>query len=103
MPAASVRALYQSKQPAQSTFAAVDKIMNRSGFSYKALHDGRNKIRTAPLWGLRTHSRMMHDGDSVRLGDAIRRHKGEAEGVTERFRRLTPKEHKDLFSFLNSL
>jgi CxxC motif-containing protein (DUF1111 family) len=101
--AASVRALYQSKQPSQSTFAAVDKIMNRSGFSYKALHDGRNKIRTAPLWGLRTHSRMMHDGDSVRLGDAIRRHKGEAEGVTERFRRLTPKEQKDLFSFLNSL
>src|SRR6267142_2424741 len=32
VPAASVRALYQSKQPAQSTFAAVDKIMNRSGF-----------------------------------------------------------------------
>jgi len=103
VPAASVRALYQSKQPAQSTFAAVDKIMNRSGFSYKAIHDGRNKIRTAPLWGLRTHSRLMHDGDSVRLKDAIARHKGEAQEVTERFRRLTPKERKDLLSFLNSL
>ncbi len=103
VPATSVRALYQSKQPEQSTFAAVDKIMNRSGFSYKAIHDGRNKIRTAPLWGLRTHSRLMHDGDSVRLRDAIVRHKGEAQEVTERFKRLTPKEKKDLLSFLNSL
>ncbi len=102
-PAASIRALYQSKQPAQTTFAAVDKIMNRSGFSYKAIHDGRNKIRTAPLWGLRTHSRLMHDGDSVRLRDAIVRHKGEAQNVTERFRQLTSKEQRDLLSFLNSL
>jgi len=102
-PAASVRALYQSKQPAQNTFAAVDKIMNRNGFSYKALHDGRNKIRTAPLWGLRTHSRLMHDGDSVRLRDAIVRHKGEAQEVTERFKRLTPKEQKHLLTFLSSL
>ncbi len=62
--------------------------MNRRGFPYKAVEDGRNKIRTAPLWGLRTHSRFMHDGDSVRLGDAIARHKGEASEVTEKFRRL---------------
>jgi CxxC motif-containing protein (DUF1111 family) len=103
VPAESIRSLYKSNQPAQSTFAAVDKLMNRSGFSYKAIHDGRNKIRTAPLWGLRTHSRLMHDGDSVRLRDAIVRHKGEAQDVTERFRRLTPKEQKDLLSFLNSL
>jgi CxxC motif-containing protein (DUF1111 family) len=103
VPAESIRSLYKSSQPAQSTFAAVDKIMNRRGFSYKALHDGRNKIRTAPLWGLRTHSRLMHDGDSVRIRDAIVRHKGEAQEVTERFKRLTPKEQKDLLTFLSSL
>ena len=103
VPAESIRALYKSKQSAPVSFSEVDKIMNRRGFSYKAIHDGRNKIRTAPLWGLRTHSRLMHDGDSVRLRDAIVRHKGEAQGVTERFRRLTPKEQRDLLSFLNSL
>jgi len=103
VPAESIRSLYKSRQPAQTTFAAVDKIMNRSGFSYKAIHDGRNKIRTAPLWGLRTHSRLMHDGDSVRLRDAIVRHKGEAQEVTEGFRRLPPQEQRDLLSFLNSL
>ena len=103
VPAESIRALYKSKQSAPVSFSEVDKIMNRRGFSYKAIHDGRNKIRTAPLWGLRTHSRLMHDGDSVRLRDAIVRHKGEAQGVTERFRRLTPKEQRDLLIFLTSL
>jgi CxxC motif-containing protein (DUF1111 family) len=63
----------------------------------------RNKLRTAPLWGLRLRSRLMHDGASVRLGDAIRRHKGEAEAVTERFSKLTPANRKALLAFLQSL
>jgi CxxC motif-containing protein (DUF1111 family) len=45
----------------------------------------------------------MHDGDSVLLGDAIARHKGEASEVTEKFRRLTPADRKNLLSFLQSL
>jgi CxxC motif-containing protein (DUF1111 family) len=63
----------------------------------------RNKIRTAPLWGLRVRSRLMHDGASVELGDAIRRHQGEAEEVTERFFKLKPAEKKALLAFLQSL
>jgi CxxC motif-containing protein (DUF1111 family) len=63
----------------------------------------RNKIRTAPLWGLRLRSRLMHDGTSVELSDAIRRHKGEAAEVTERFSRLKPAEQKALLAFLQSL
>ena len=45
----------------------------------------RNKIRTAPLWELRLRSRLMHDGQSVQLHNAIHRHKGESAHVTERF------------------
>ena len=101
--AESIRALYKPKQSAQVSFDEVDKVMNRAGFSYKAIHDGRNKIRTAPLWGLRTHSRFMHDGDSLRLGDAIARHKGEASEVTREFLQLTPGAKKEVLSFLNSL
>ena len=101
VPAKSVEALYKSKP--QVSLEDVDRIMNRRGFSYKAIQDGRNKIRTAPLWGLRTHSRFMHDGVSVRLEDAIDRHKGEAKEVTEKFRHLTPVEKKNLLAFLNSL
>jgi hypothetical protein len=63
----------------------------------------RNKIRTAPLWGLRLRSRLMHDGGSVELGDAIRRHQGEAEESRERFSRLKPAEQKALLTFLQSL
>ena len=103
VPSESIRALYKSKQTAQVSFSEVDKVMNRAGFSYQAIHDGRKKIRTAPLWGLRTHSRFMHDGDSVRLGDAIARHKGEASGVTQKFLQLPLGAKKNVFTFLNSL
>jgi len=52
---------------------------------------------------VRTHARLMHDGESLTVGDAILRHKGEAEQVTEKFRRLKDKDKSDLLSFLNSL
>ncbi len=62
-----------------------------------------NKIRTAPLWGVRLHSRLMHDGASVTLGDAILRHRGEAAHVTKQFERLKPEEKEALLTFLRSL
>jgi CxxC motif-containing protein (DUF1111 family) len=63
----------------------------------------RNKLRTAPLWGLRLRSRLMHDGASVQLSDAIRRHKREAEAASERFSKLTPADKNALLAFLQSL
>jgi hypothetical protein len=63
----------------------------------------RHKLRTAPLWGLRVRSRLMHDGALVELSDAVLRHKGEAEEVTERFSKLTPADKKALLAFLQSL
>jgi CxxC motif-containing protein (DUF1111 family) len=62
-----------------------------------------NSIRTAPLWGVRLHSRLMHDGASVTLLDAILRHRGEASHVTEKFRKLKPAEKEALLEFLRSL
>jgi CxxC motif-containing protein (DUF1111 family) len=35
-----------------------------------------NKMRTAPLWGLRTRNRLMHDGLTLTKQDAIARHRG---------------------------
>ena len=63
----------------------------------------RNKIRTAPLWGLRLRSRLMHDGNSFQLDDAIRRHKKEAEEANERFFKLKPADQKAVLAFLLSL
>src|SRR5437016_3395805 len=65
--------------------------------------DTANKLRTVPLWGLRMHPRHMHDLESLTLEDAIERHRGEADEVRERFRRLSPAEKQQLITFLNSL
>jgi CxxC motif-containing protein (DUF1111 family) len=62
-----------------------------------------NKIRTAPLWGVRFHTRLMHGGASVTLLDAILRHRGEAQHVTEKFEKLKSSEKDALLEFLRSL
>jgi CxxC motif-containing protein (DUF1111 family) len=65
--------------------------------------DTANKLRTAPLWGLRMRPRYMHDLKSLTLENAIVRHEGEAGQVKHRFSELTPLEKQQLFAFLNSL
>jgi CxxC motif-containing protein (DUF1111 family) len=71
--------------------------------SIPAFESTANKIRTAPLWGVRLHSRLMHDAASVSFLDAIQRHHGEAEEVTRKFERLKSSEKEALFEFLRSL
>src|ERR1051326_4886364 len=63
----------------------------------------RNKVRTAPLWGVRTRNRLMHDGASLTFTDAIQRHQGQAAGVTASFNALTPAQKAQLIRFLESL
>jgi CxxC motif-containing protein (DUF1111 family) len=63
----------------------------------------RNKVRTAPLWGLRMRTRLMHDGASVTPRDAILRHNGEAGFVTHNFQSLSDHQKNQLLVFLRSL
>jgi CxxC motif-containing protein (DUF1111 family) len=65
--------------------------------------DTANKLRTAPLWGLRTKPRFMHDLRSLSLEDAIARHEGEAREPARRFRELSLEERQALITFLNTL
>lgn len=66
--------------------------------------DTISKLRTAPLWGVRTKTRFMHDLKSESLADAIHRHRGEAGEASEQFREeLTPTQQQQLITFLNSL
>jgi CxxC motif-containing protein (DUF1111 family) len=65
--------------------------------------DTAPKLRTAPLWGLRTKSRFMHDLASLTLEHAIRRHAGEAREVVRNFRQLTDQQKQQLLMFLQSL
>jgi CxxC motif-containing protein (DUF1111 family) len=65
--------------------------------------DTANKLRTAPLWGLRMRPRFMHDLKSLTLQNAIERHDGEAEHEAREFRELNDTEKKQLLTFLQSL
>jgi len=65
--------------------------------------DTANKLRTVPLWGLRTKARFMHDLKSLSLENAISRHDGEAHDPAQRFKELSPEDRNALITFLNSL
>ena len=72
-------------------------------FALDSIARARNKIRTAPLWGVRLRPRLMHDGASLTFRDAILRHGGEASEVTRRFRRLPERDKAAVAEFLKSL
>jgi CxxC motif-containing protein (DUF1111 family) len=61
------------------------------------------QMRTAPLWGLRTRNRLMHDGLSLTVQEAIRRHAGQAASVTASYNALTDAQRNQLLEFLGSL
>jgi CxxC motif-containing protein (DUF1111 family) len=62
-----------------------------------------SQMRTAPLWGLRTRNRLMHDGLSFTKEEAIARHGGQAAAVRQRFDALSPAQKVLLLKFLDSL
>ena len=72
-------------------------------FSPENLQATTNRMRTAPLWGVRLQPMLMHDGASLTFLDAIRRHRGEASRVIERFERLSHAEQEAIVEFLKSL
>jgi CxxC motif-containing protein (DUF1111 family) len=75
-----------------------------SGYlSKQDFESSRNKIRTAPLWGVRLRPRLMHDGESVTLREAILRHRGEATQVSQRFEKLKKEDQEAIIEFLKSL
>ncbi len=85
-----------------------DFLLHNIGTGDGILQNGgpstRNKLRTTPLWGLRTRSRLMHDGESYTRTEAILRHGGEAIIPAGLFRfGLSSLERSQLLTFLNSL
>ena len=61
------------------------------------------QMRTAPLWGLRTRNRLMHDGLTFTTQDAILRHAGQATSVTNNYKVLSATQKARLLEFLDSL
>src|SRR2546421_3639728 len=60
-------------------------------------------MRTQPLWGLRTQTRLLHDGRALTISDAITAHKGQGATAAAAFAVLDPISRALLLDFLNSL
>jgi CxxC motif-containing protein (DUF1111 family) len=60
-------------------------------------------MRTAPLWGVRKITKLLHDGRASSLEDAIQAHDGQAADARERFSTLPRPRRSDLLAFLDSL
>jgi hypothetical protein len=58
---------------------------------------------TEPLWGVGTTAPYGHDGRSVTLDAVIRRHGGEAAGVTRAYNALGIEDQEKIISFLQTL
>ena len=64
--------------------------------------DTQDKVRTMPLWGLRTRTQFLHDASATTFSEAIRRHQNEAANEALNFERLGPAQKQLLFQFLGS-
>lgn len=63
----------------------------------------RTKLRTPPLWGVRTRDRLMHDGESLTFREAILHHAGEATPAISGFINLSEPDKRRLIMYLESL
>jgi CxxC motif-containing protein (DUF1111 family) len=61
------------------------------------------EMKTAPLWGLRARTPLLHDGRAPTIDAAIRLHDGEAARVRDRYTRLNSAQQQQLLDFLKSI
>src|SRR5262249_21327613 len=59
--------------------------------------------KTPPLWGVADSAPYFHDGHSATLEAAIRRHAGQADGVTKAFCNLSRADQEAMVAFLKTL
>jgi CxxC motif-containing protein (DUF1111 family) len=62
-----------------------------------------SEVRTARLMGLRFRRSLMHDNRASNVDQAIRLHRGEADGARERYEAMGPNLRAHLLRFLMSL
>ena len=64
---------------------------------------GTNEMRTAPLWGVRLQTVLLHDGSATTIRQAILRHDGEGRAARNAFINLDDTQKGALLAFLKSL
>jgi len=61
------------------------------------------RMRTAPLWGLRSRNRLLHDGRTTDRGAAILAHSGQGAAAATAYNALSAAQKSDLLLFLQTL
>src|ERR1700726_601822 len=82
----------------QQVFQQMSGYLSKQDFE-----SSRKSIRTAPLWGVRLLPRLMHDGASLSVREAIEGHHGEASHVSQQFDKLKREDQEAIVEFLKSL
>jgi CxxC motif-containing protein (DUF1111 family) len=60
-------------------------------------------MRTAPLWGVRTQTRLLHDGRAASVTDAVRAHDGQGAAARQAFDALGTGQRRKLLAFIATL
>lgn len=64
---------------------------------------GPRDMRTAPLWGIRFQSTLLHDGRAHTPEQAVLAHDGQGRAARDRYSALSSAQKSQLLAFLNSL
>ena len=71
--------------------------------SLEAYQATANRMRTAPLWGLRSRNKLLHDGRTTDRGAAILAHAGQGAAASAAYAALSLASQNDLLAYLNTL
>ena len=82
---------------------ALHNIGTGDGIVQNGGQSSANQIRTSALWGIRARNRLMHDGLTVTVFEAIQRHAGQATAARNNFNALSAGSRSDVIAFVLSL
>ena len=77
--------------------------MKNGEFPEDGLRRPGSQMRTAPLWGVRTRTALLHDGRAATIDAAIRAHDGQGRLARDLFLGLGSRARVALLAFVNSL
>ena len=63
---------------------------------------GPRMMRTAPLWGVRAKTKMLHDGRATTIPEAVGFHDGQGAAARNAFQALTAAQQDQVVAFLNT-
>jgi CxxC motif-containing protein (DUF1111 family) len=82
---------------------ALHNVGTGDGIVQNGGQGSRNQVRTAALWGIRSRIRLMHDGESLTVNDAILRHAGQATNIRNNYNALSDTNKQAVIAFVLSL